>query len=238
MLSSRPLITPSAFVARSLKADFRRKGSLSCCDVEVNHADRRSFEDYADQVGLNKNSTVYRGTKYEYTAIDALGRFYLNLRRQGGRDDLGIDLLGTWTLPPFTHPLRVLASCKSHAKTPQPSWVRELEGAFAGDPHSSENSRVVGFLVAASETTSGVRDALARSNLPLGFINITLEGGVRQMLWNQRAADMGLERVTPKIRNTEKEGDKDMGDQKATMIVLMENDKILDKMYGNSADTF
>jgi hypothetical protein len=51
----------------------------------------------------------------------------------------------------------------------------------------------MGFLVAPSEATKGMRDAMVKSRLPLGFMRVTREGKVLQMLWNQRAGLWGLE---------------------------------------------
>ena len=228
MRYSNPLVTVVISPLRAPATQFRPKSSFARTGVEGDHKDLRSFEAYTDRTGLNRSSTVYRGTRYEYTTLNALNRLFLDLERTGGRGDRGIDLLGSWNLPAFAHPIRVLVSCKSHAKVVQVNWVRELEGLSAGDPRGTNNGRVIGLLVAKGEATIGVRDALARSQLPLGFINVTLEGQVRQMLWNRRVADMGLERVTPKVRIQESENGDD-----ASTIVLMENDKIFDKTYGN-----
>ena len=232
----RPLLSTSIRSFRLTTASSRLSSSLRTTARTSDHNNLASFQAYADRTGLNKNSTVYRGTKYEYTTIDAVHRFYLDLERQGGRDDLGIDLLGTWSLPLFAHPIHVLVSCKSHAKVAQANWIRELEGAFAGDPRGAKDGRIVGFLVARGQATSGVRDAVARSNAPVGFINVTLEGNVRQMLWNEKVANMGLERVTPKRRNQESECGDDIAEENVMTIVLMEKDKILDKVYGSHAN--
>ncbi|KAF2239832.1 hypothetical protein EV356DRAFT_495626 [Viridothelium virens] len=236
MRYGRPFILTCTYRLRAPPSSYSRFKSSSTRNTrEGEHKDLRSFEAYVDRTGLNKASTVYRGTKYEYTAVDTLHRFFLNLQRQGGRDDLGIDLLGTWSLPTFIHPVNVLVSCKSNAKVALASWVRELEGAFAGDPRGPNHGRLIGFLVARGEATPGVRDALARSQLPLAFINITLEGNVRQIVWNAHVANMGLERVTPKIWNQELGTGDDIGEERTT-VVLMENDQILDKVHGNRTD--
>ncbi|KAI9663213.1 MAG: hypothetical protein M1821_008261 [Bathelium mastoideum] len=235
MLCSHSLTSTYTVSSRAIRS-FHRFNSLSGRrKVEDSHTDSRSFEAYANKVNLNRESTVYRGTRYEYTAIDALRRFHFELKRQGGRDDLGIDLSGTWNLSTLFHPVRVIVSCKSNAKTAEPKWIRELEGAFAGDPQVPANGKVAGFLVARGEATSSLREALTRSQSPLGFVNITLEGDVRQMLWNERLADMGLERVTPKVWNRESDSNQTMAHQESTTIVLMENGTILDRVYGNQA---
>ena len=108
----------------------------------MKHSDLPSFLRYAERSGLDTASTTFVGTHYEYTVADHLGAFGFSLRRVGGASDLGIDLLGTWTLPiPVESdghqrtPLRVLLQCKAGAgQRIGPSLVRELEGAFVGAP--------------------------------------------------------------------------------------------------------
>ena len=52
---------------------------------------------------------------------------------------------------------------------------------------------VVGLLVANREATRGMREALGRSGLPLGYVMVTSgEGRVVQFVWNQEAARRGL----------------------------------------------
>ena len=55
---------------------------------------------------------------------------------------------------------------------------------------------MLGLLVANREATKGMREALGRSGLPLGFVMVTSgEGRVVQFVWNQEAARQGLEGV-------------------------------------------
>ena len=51
----------------------------------------------------------------------------------------------------------------------------------------------MGFLVAPSEATKGMRDTMIRSKFPLGFVQISREGRISQMLWNHQASLWGLE---------------------------------------------
>ncbi|KAJ9161934.1 hypothetical protein NKR19_g1847, partial [Coniochaeta hoffmannii] len=130
-----------------------------------------------------------------------------------GASDRGIDLLGTWTLPPLPRPLRVIVQCKALA-SPRPSSVRELEGAFVGAPTGwrsegeGEGERVVGLLVAPGASTKGVRDAVGRSRWPMGFVCCDRETGtVRQFIWNQAAVREGLEGVGVGWRHEEGGGE-------------------------------
>ncbi|KAI2473081.1 hypothetical protein F4781DRAFT_261487 [Annulohypoxylon bovei var. microspora] len=181
------------------------------------HHDLASYAAYAARTGLDVTSKTYAGTRYEYTVAAALSTLGFELRRIGGRDDCGIDLLGTWrlpTAPPSSPnpppPLRVLVQCKaSSAQSTKvgPHQIRELEGAFAGAPagwrSSSPGSGVLGFLVAQKPATKGVRDALGRSRWPMGFASCTADGRLEQMVWNGRAEEEGLEGLGVGVRFSE-----------------------------------
>lgn len=51
---------------------------------------------------------------------------------------------------------------------------------------------MLALLVASQEATKGVRDALQRSRWPMGLVQVTAEGRVRQFLWNAVAEQQGL----------------------------------------------
>lgn len=179
------------------------------------HHDLASYVAYAARTGLDVHSNVYVGTHYEYTIAAALGRLGFSLRRIGGQSDKGIDLLGTWSVPstPAHLPLRVLLQCKAYANTKKagkvgPQFVRELEGAYVGAPSGWRGSGVVGLLVTQRPATKGVRDALARSRWPLGYVSCSQDGTLEQMLWNHRAEEEGLEGmgVTASLSDVDRHG--------------------------------
>ncbi|KAI1457572.1 hypothetical protein F4805DRAFT_428290 [Annulohypoxylon moriforme] len=192
------------------------------------HNDLASYAAYAERTGLDLTSKTYVGTRYEYTVAAALAPLGFDLQRVGGRDDCGIDLLGTWRLPitPSSPPLRVLVQCKAASAQSTrvgPHQIRELEGAFAGappawrssSPHSpyptsSPRSPILGFLVAQKPATKGMRDALGRSRWPMGFVSCTADGRLEQMVWNGRAEEEGLEGLGVGVRFSEGE-DEDEG---------------------------
>jgi hypothetical protein len=157
-----------------------------------NHHDLPSFLDYASRVNLDRKSTTYVGTHYEYTVQSALKRLGISSKRVGGRSDYGIDLIGSWNLPSTPAPLKVLAQCKGRAAKATPGEVRELEGAFVGAPVGWRGSGVLALLVSQKEATKGVRDAMGRSRWPMGFVMCTGQGKVLQMLWNRKAEEAGL----------------------------------------------
>ncbi|MDI1485356.1 MAG: hypothetical protein OHK93_000493 [Ramalina farinacea] len=146
-------------------------------------------------------STTAIGTNYERLALLALQPLAFDLRRVGGRADKGIDLIGTWRLPPSSpfHPkaggaiearssldIPVIAQCKAHASTPHPAWVRELEGALAAAPGGS-----FGVLVSKGKATPGVREAVMRAEgRGLVWVQMGGEGRVGQVLWNRRVGEV------------------------------------------------
>lgn len=103
------------------------------------HSDLESYLAYAARTGLSAKSTTYVGTRYEYTVAAALRRLGFSLRRIGGRDDGGIDLLGTWTVPAAsTASPEELSGPPPHLATPaaavvQDGEIREDAGSSSGN---------------------------------------------------------------------------------------------------------
>jgi len=161
-----------------------------------NHHDLPSFLTYADRIALPESSTTYIGTHYEYTVQQALRRFAFSLHRVGGRDDLGVDLVGTWHLPKHEYPLRVFVQCKALKTKLSPNLVRELEGSFnlrSSPVDGGGGGRKLGVLVGTREATKGVRDAMARSAYPVMWMMVEKERGtLLQALWNAKGEEMGL----------------------------------------------
>lgn len=173
----------------------------------ANHNDLASFLDYVERSGLDQKTTLYVGTHYEYTVAQILSKYGFYLQRVGGHSDYGIDLLGTWTVPSSSEPLKVLVQCKAIARKSSPNLVRELEGAFVGAPVGWKGHGVLGIFVTEKTATKGVRDALGRSKWPMAFISCSREGRLQQMLWNQRAEEEGLAGLGVGIRHAESNGE-------------------------------
>jgi hypothetical protein len=179
------------------------------------HDSLKSFLEYANRNSLSRSSTVFTGTYYEYTVLNALKRLGFELTRTGGRGDFGIDLMGHWSLPTsISAPLEdrkvpVIVQCKNLARPPGPNLVRELEGAFPGSPAAMGlESSILGILATPLPATKGVRDGLGRSRLPLAFLNVSLDDGheqlgvgtIEQFVWNSVAAKELLGSVGVTVR--------------------------------------
>lgn len=172
------------------------------------HNSLSQFLTYATRISLPETSTVYVGIHYEYTVLESLRRYALALHRIGGRDDAGIDLVGTWHLPTHerSRALRVLVQCKALKAKLGPNIVRELEGTLRQAPVGWRTDQTVGVLVSPREATKGVRDALARSSFPLFWMMVERDGTLRQALWNARAEGLGLGALGIETRYTSTEG--------------------------------
>ncbi|CEJ87002.1 hypothetical protein VHEMI04272 [[Torrubiella] hemipterigena] len=209
-------ISPSIVVARSILNTGLRWSSSGATLVyppspSAQHSDLATFLSYSKRTGLDEKSTVYVGTHYEYTVADTLTKYGFSLQRVGGASDYGIDLLGTWAVPPPDQAgganghgedtIRMIIQCKAGgSQRSGPQHIRELEGAFAGAPPGWRTSapgagRVMALLVAERAATKGVQDALGRSKWPMGYVFCEGNGSVRQILWNARATELGLEGV-------------------------------------------
>lgn len=194
-------------------ASDSKQASLSVDDIltglespSSNHHDMKSFLAYTQRTGLDEKSTVYVGTHYEYTVAAKLARYGFSLRRVGGAHDFGTDLLGTWTPTSDdakSPTLRVLLQCKASMQRAKPTLIRELEGALVGAPPGWRGEDTMALLVADRPATKGVRESLGRSRWPMGYVCCSREGAVRQMIWNQRAEESGLEGFGVAVRHVE-----------------------------------
>jgi hypothetical protein len=184
----------------------------------------KSFIAYATQNRVDPTTATYRGTYYEYMVQSSLERMGFDIQRQGRKGDLGIDLMGWWNLPGSptdAKPIKVLLQCKAFSEKIGPRYIRELEGSFTGAPHRWRGDGIFGFLVATCEATKGMREAMIASQLPLGFMQVTIKGKILQMLWNYKANLWGLEGYGVATRF----GSRPAEDQDAYNVELDELDK-------------
>ncbi|KAK9452736.1 hypothetical protein V1511DRAFT_506828 [Dipodascopsis uninucleata] len=185
----RPIIVKRYFLTSFSQS--RNTSSLS------RHSNLTSFLEYAEQTKLDSKSTYYIGTLYEYTVLDALGRLGIDLKRQGGTGDKGIDLRGCISIA--NRPaVPVVVQCKAEKKKPSPRYVRELEGSLSSYDYNSE---VLAILAAKLPATDLTLRALSISERPMAFCLVAAlnEGAlVKQFVWNKSASSImrGL-RVVP-----------------------------------------
>lgn len=170
----------------------------------LRHNDLPSFLDYAQRTNLSPKTTVYVGTHYEYTVAQSLLRLGFSLIRTGRRSDNGIDLLGHWTIPTLPEPLPVLIQCKAKQSV-GPVYVRELEGSFASVPVEWRRKNVLGLLVTTQKASKAVTHMIGMSRWPMGFMKVSKEGVVEQLLWNKSAVERGLEGVGVTLRYASEE---------------------------------
>lgn len=214
-VSSDPIISCRPFSSSRINHDLtpftRRLFKLPSAPTppSQNHHNLETFISYAEHISLPPTSTVYVGTHYEYTVLTSLRRYALALHRIGGRDDAGIDLVGTWHLPgrERERAVRVLVQCKALKTKLGPNLVRELEGAIRQAPVGWRTAQVAGVLVSPREATKGVRDALARSSYPLLWMMVERDGTLRQALWNARVEELGLQPLGVETRYSTAETD-------------------------------
>jgi hypothetical protein len=168
------------------------------------HNSLPSYIEYAKRKNLEPTKAVFIGTHYEYVVALSLLRLGFSLIRIGRRNDLGIDLIGHWTLSQFSQQLPVILQCKSRSlgAVCAPRHVRELEGAFRGKPAGWNNMDVLGLLATTERATRGVLNALGASRMPMGFVKISRTGSIEQFVWNRAAAERGLEGVGVQLRYT------------------------------------
>jgi Restriction endonuclease len=137
------------------------------------HDSLSTFLDYAKRTQLDRASTTFAGTYYEYATQSLLRRYGFSLTRVGGRGDRGVDLKGTWTVATGEEKakleLPVIMQCKRLKSKVGPNLIRELEGALAG------RSNTLGVLVGTKGVTRGVRDAMGRSRVGICWVMLEVE---------------------------------------------------------------
>ncbi|KAF4456982.1 hypothetical protein F53441_997 [Fusarium austroafricanum] len=190
------------------------------------HSDLATFLSYVERVSLDKRSTVYRGTHYEYTVANTLSQYGFFLKRVGGQSDRGMDLLGIWTLPSTSQTCRVILQCKAGARSASPMYIRELKGAMAAAPPGWRGTDVLGLLVGEKPATKGVQSEMYSANVALSYVCCSKEGEVLQLLWNTKAQEMGLEGVSVGVKYG----------QEKNQIVLIRGGEMLPLLENNEID--
>lgn len=157
------------------------------------HHDLATFLKWTENTKTSTISNVWKGTNFEYLSVEVLKPLKFELQRVGRADDRGIDLIGYWNLPFAPAKVKVLVQCKVSA--PTAAMMRELEGARPGAPAEFTGDDVISFLASTKPAKQGTREAMQRSRVPEGFIQISLDGTIQQFTWNA-AADALLSGMT------------------------------------------
>lgn len=165
-------------------------GAKALIESSKEHHDLESFLAFAEQKKLSPETTVYKGTHYEYTVMKSLKQFGFHLHRTGKSNDKGIDLLGHWKLPGKPYEIKVLVQCK--LSRGMPATIREMEGAYAGAPSEWQGNNVLALLATSKNLTKGVLEGIQRSPSPIGALHIEPDGLARQFIWNSVAGERGL----------------------------------------------
>jgi hypothetical protein len=152
--------------------------------TESSHSSLSTFLTYAARTNLDRTSTTFAGTYYEYATQTILRRYGFNLDRVGGRGDRGVDLRGSWRIatgPEETTGVKtaehkteleipVIVQCKRLKSKVGPNLIRELEGALAG------RGNTLGVLVGTRGATRGVREAMGRSRVGVCWVMLEVVG--------------------------------------------------------------
>lgn len=150
------------------------------------HHDLPSWLEHVKCEGIDISRGLHKGTNFEYSTQNGLQLYSFQLTRVGGRNDLGIDLIGTWTLPSAPYELKVLVQCKAYEASP--AHVRELQSAFANSAiHGGSHS--IALLVSSKPATKGVLNAVQQCPRPMAFVYMSSDGLLQQFVIN----DVGMQ---------------------------------------------
>ncbi|KAG0199471.1 hypothetical protein BGX28_007269 [Mortierella sp. GBA30] len=213
-----PYINRDVSIGKSTFSNIFNNGS---------HNDLQSFED----LDHNVNSTIYRGTLFEYQTQEILRECLgIYTQRSAGNNDLGVDLRGTWFLPLSASPkpgdkvrhLKVIVQCKMMNAKIGPKFVRELQGSL-----SYESQPTMAILAISSEFTKQALLPYAKSLWPMALVVIdTNTRECRNLMWN-RAAEKVMHGV--QIGTTWQSGKKG---QLESRPVLCYKGKVVERLPG------
>ncbi|KAF2161162.1 hypothetical protein M409DRAFT_59420 [Zasmidium cellare ATCC 36951] len=158
------------------------------------HDDLCSFRQRSTKNGVNKQSTYYIGTEYEYTVAKSLKKWYgMLLERRGGPNDEGVDLVGSWRPPGNLRDFKVLVQCK--VSRPNAAIARELEGACSGGRPDWRGDGVLAMLASPKAATTGMWQTMQRSPRPMCFAQVSNRCHVVDFRSNDAADKAGLDEL-------------------------------------------
>jgi len=124
---------------------------------------------------VTKISRVATGTLYEEACLRFLaGHLRMPLRRVGGANDNGVDLMGSWQLDDGRlASYDCVAQCKHYKKKLGPSVVRELEGTLSYfNPSTDREIPLLGLLLSRSPFTVKTIERATASQSPLWLLHL------------------------------------------------------------------
>lgn len=131
-------------------------------------------------------SNVHRGTAYEEEVQKCFDSYGMRLRRVGGANDGGTDLLGYWHLDD-TLKVSLVVQCKAVAQPRGPNVVRELVGTM-----QQQSRDTLGIIVSSAGFTQIAIKTAAMTMLPVGLAVVTepvgSESGLCTLFWMNAAA--------------------------------------------------
>ncbi|WBW70539.1 mitochondrial endonuclease family [Schizosaccharomyces osmophilus] len=160
---------------------------LGCRLLHSNHSSLQSYLKYLEWKNCSFKTTLVQGTLFEYLVKHILEKHGFTLKRCGGKDDRGIDLLGKFPSGSSIE-AKVAVSCKSNKAAIGPKYVRELEGSLSWCPLNT-----LGILACLSNFTSASLKAIQVSERPLAVCRIYIDhhsSYMFQFAWNSAASIM------------------------------------------------
>ncbi|CAG8531112.1 1289_t:CDS:2 [Diversispora eburnea] len=175
------------------------------------HPSHHNLETFLAIKDIDKNTTLYRGTLYEYETIDCLQKLFgIVTRRVGKANDAGIDFRGRWNLP--NKRLMIIGQCKSFNIKCSSNVVRDLEGTLC-----RESKETIGILSSFGGFTEAAIKRYYGSPWPMMLVTV-IDGGkiCEKFLWN-KTAEAYLEKL--QITLFYKEGSKSKNLYKRPLLV-------------------
>jgi hypothetical protein len=141
-----------------------------------------TLTEFLSKSTINKQSTVYKGTLFEYQTLASFSRLEgVELTRVGGAGDGGIDLRGQWICASFN--VNLVVQCKNVKAGITPDNIRSLIGVS-----SQYKKNVIGILATSTEKkySRSIIQQLTKSSVPLGLAMIQ-DTTIKSLLFNKRA---------------------------------------------------
>jgi hypothetical protein len=155
--------------------------------------DLYSYMEYAAG-NVNENSTVFRGTLYEYSVQRVLTNHFgaLDVVRRGRAGDKGVDLTGYWNSAVDSEKqISFFVQCKSSAAKLNGRLFREMAGVY--NLHASKSTSSLVIVASPSLMTQNSLKEFQRLTVPLVYCRIEyvlpVFDGKLQQYWSAAVED-------------------------------------------------